>query len=73
MGGNTCMSWIWALHRYPPCAPCHEVCQLCGSDRLGGLSSMFWDAHLMPKGSTRSPGTSSLRCFQRSWEMLVQP
>lgn len=36
VGGNTCMSWIWALHRYPPCAPCHEVCQLCGSDRLGG-------------------------------------
>lgn len=28
---------------------------------------MFWDAHLMPKGSTQEAG-DFLRCFKRSWK-----
>lgn len=54
VGTNTCMSWIWALHRHPSCAHSHKGVPSCVAQT--GLCSRFWDAHLMPKGSTQEVG-----------------
>lgn len=48
-----CMSWVWVCHRHPPCAHSHEVCQLCSSDRMGGL---FHVLGCPPKAKGQHPG-----------------